>query len=252
MNPRPFAIVTGASSGIGLELARLVIERGHDALIVAEDDAIHDAASRLGAQALQADLSTLQGVDALTAMAGARPVSLLAANAGCALGHDFLEQPLDGIRRVMDTNMLGTVALLHRMLPRMVAAGDGRVLITGSIAGYMTGPGLAIYNATKAFVNLFARSLAEELCDTGVTVTCLQPGPTRTLIFERAGLGDSPIGRQDKDDPADVAEAGLWAALRGDPTIVSGWKSKLQVLGAQYGPASVVASAHRRATDPKN
>lgn len=114
-----------------------------------------------------------------------------------------------------DTNVTGTLELLHHLLPGMVQARAGRVLITGSIAGFITGPGLAAHNASKALLNLFAQSLREELRDTGVTVTCLQPGATDTPIFDRAGLGLSPIGRQSKDDPAEVAEAGFRAAMAG-------------------------------------
>lgn len=252
MTGKPFALITGASSGIGLELARVAAKEGYDLLLVAEDAAITEAASQIGpdVQSLQADLATSEGVASVISAVGGRPIDLLAANAGKALGHNFLEQPFPAIRKLIDTNITGTVELLHGLLPRMVQAGSGRVLITGSIAGFMTGPGLAVYNSTKAFLNLFSDSLREELEKTGVTVTCLQPGPTETPIFDRAGIGESPIGQQEKDDPADVAEAGFRAAMKGEAKVVSGWKNKLQALGAQYGPSGLVAEAHRKATDP--
>jgi len=250
--PGPFAVITGASSGIGRDLARLALAEGFTVLAVADDDAIFSTAAALGPQveALRADLATDEGVTSVVDAVAGRRVYLLAANAGKALGHSFLDQSIADIRRVIDTNVTGTVELLHRLLPAMVTAGEGRVLITGSIAGYMTGPGLAIYNASKAFLNLFSDSLREELRNSGVTITCLRPGATETPIFDRAGIGDSPIGRQEKDDPADVAQAGLRAALAGKASVVTGWKSKLQVVGAQYGPSRLVARAHRKATDP--
>ncbi len=252
MTTQLFAVITGASSGIGQELARLAHKEGYRLLLVADDPPIADAAAELGpdTEYLQADLATSEGVDAVISRIGSRRVDFLAANAGKALGHDFLEQSFPDIRKVIDTNVTGTVELLHRLLPPMVNAAQGRVLITGSIAGFMTGPGLAVYNATKAFLNLFAESLREELKDTGVTITCLQPGATETPIFDRAGIGDSPIGRQEKDDPADVAETGFRAALAGEASVVSGWRSKLQAVGAQYGPSALIARSHRKATDP--
>lgn len=249
MNARRFAVVTGASSGIGLELARLAAREGFDLLIVAEETAIARRAAEIGPRVrhLQVDLATSEGVERVVAEVGHRPIDLLAANAGRALGHDFLEQNFTDIRKMLDTNVTGTLELLHHLLPGMVQNRAGRVLITGSIAGFMTGPGLAAYNATKAFLNLFSESLREELRDTGVTVTCLQPGATETPIFRRAGLADSPIGRQSKDDPAEVAEAGFRAAMAGEASVVSGWKNTVLAFAAQHGPSEVIARAHRRA-----
>ncbi len=253
MTAARFAVITGSSSGIGHELARIAATEGFDVLVVADDDAIHLVSAELkqGVTALQADLATEAGVKSVVAAVAGRKIDLLAANAGRALGHRFIEQSFPDIRKVIDTNVVGTVQLVHALLPQMIAAGEGRIMITGSIAGFMSGPGLAVYNSTKAFLNLFAQSLGEELRDTPLTVTCLQPGATATLIFQRAGIANSPIGRQKKDDPAVVARAGFDAAMRGESAIVSGITNKLLALGAKFGPSRLVAASHRRATDPR-
>ena len=254
MSPAPFALITGASSGIGLALARIAAAEGHDLLLVSDEDDIHAVAAELGqgAAALKVDLATDEGVREVVNAVSGRTLALVAANAGKGLGHDFVEQSFEDIRRVIDTNITGTVQLLHGLVPQMVDEGSGHILITGSIAGYMTGPGQAIYNASKAFLNLFSDSLGEELKETGVTVTCLQPGPTDTNIFENAGLADSPIGRQKKDDPSFVAQVGYDAAMKGETSVVSGVMNKLQAFGAKFGPSGAVASAHRKLTDPDN
>jgi uncharacterized protein len=231
-----FAVVTGASSGIGKELARVAAKRGADLLIVAEHDDIHAAAAELAVYerqviALEADLSTKQGVDALYARVTelGRPVDALFANAGRGLGDAFLDQEPAEIQRVIDTNISGTVYLLHRFVNDMRRQGWGRVLVTGSIAGLMPGPYQAVYNATKAFVNSFAYALGQELADTGVTITALMPGPTESDSFETAGILDTKLGAStSKDDPAKVAEAGYEAMLRGDHHEVSGIANKVQ------------------------
>jgi uncharacterized protein len=181
---RPLALVTGASTGIGLELARCFAEDGFD-LILAADTPLDEArrlAQALGArvETVQGDLATPEGVDALCEAVGRRTLNALAANAGHGLGHAFLDQRWADIRHVVDTNITGTVALLHRLVPGMRDRGQGRILLTGSIAGLIPGSFQAVYNASKAFVDSFAFALRNELKDTGVTVTCLMPGPTDT------------------------------------------------------------------------
>ena len=213
---RPLAVVTGASTGIGLELARCCMGAGMDVLAVADEPAIHGAVAGLEgagqAQALEADLATAVGVDALEAAIGDRAVAVLIANAGRGLGHAFVEQSFAEIRRVLDTNITGTVDLVHRVARRMRAAGEGRILITGSIAGFIPGTYQAVYNASKAFLDSFALALRAELKDTGVTVTCLIPGATDTEFFARADLLDTEVATGDKQPAEEVAAAGALSA----------------------------------------
>lgn len=242
---RPLAVVTGASSGIGLELAKLCAQHGHD-LIVAADRPMEEAAAELRAngaaiETVQADLATTEGVDKLLAKIGNRPVAILCANAGHGLGHAFLEQSWDDIRHVIDTNVTGTVYLLHKLGKAMGTAGAGRILVTGSIAGYTPQPFQAIYHATKAFIDNFTIAFREELKPSGVTVTLLMPGATETEFFERAEMEDTKLGQSKKDDPADVAKTGFDALMRGDADVVHGLMNKVATAMADVMPAETSA-----------
>lgn len=252
---RPLAIVTGASSGIGFELARKCAAEGFDLMIAADDPRIEEAARSLGqaggsVEALQVDLSTPEGVDKLLAAVNDRPVDALLANAGHGLGKAFLDQEWDEIRHVIDTNVTGTVYLLHKVGREMANRGNGRILITGSIAGFMPGTYQAVYNGTKAFIDMFAYALRAEVQARGVTVTCLMPGATDTDFFERADMMDTKVGQAKKDDPADVAENGFKAMMAGDSGVVSGWQNKLQVALAKVLPETVMAGQHARQAEP--
>jgi short-subunit dehydrogenase len=252
---RPLAIVTGASSGIGYELAKLCAHNGFD-LVVAADEPIESAVAdfRTAGAALvdtvQADLATLEGVDALVAKVGGRHVDALLANAGHGLGQAFLDQAFDEVQHVIDTNITGTVYLIHEVGRGMRERGRGRILITGSIAGYMPGSFHAVYNGTKAFVDSFAYALRNELKDSGVTVTCLMPGATDTEFFRRAGMTDTKVGTDDKDNPADVALDGFNAMMKGDADVVSGWKNKVQTTVANVTPNELLAEQHRKMAEP--
>ena len=247
------ALVTGASTGIGLELARIARADGHQTIVVADEPAIHQTAAELDAEAVEADLATPDGVAAVLARLGGREVELLMLNAGTGLGHAFLDQDPQRIDHVVMTNILGVLRLAHPLGRRMKARGQGRILITGSIAGFMPGTFQAIYNASKAFLNNFALGWNEELKDTGVTVTCLMPGPTDTAFFERAGLLDTPIGQmKNKDDPAMVARAGNDAMMAGQAQMTPGLKNKMQATLAEVLPAGLVAKAHRRMAKPED
>ncbi len=202
---RPLAIVTGASTGIGYELATICAENGFDLVIAANEPKINQAAQALrtlGAQveALEVDLATMQGVDKLydKAKSMGRPVEALLANAGRGLGKGFLDQDFGEVRQVVDTNVTGTIYLLQKVGRDMRARGKGRILITGSIAGFLPGTYQAVYNATKAFLNSFSFALRHELKDSGVSVTCLMPGATETDFFERADMMDTAIGTSEK------------------------------------------------------
>jgi short-subunit dehydrogenase len=248
-------VVTGASSGIGLELARLCAEKNYDLIIAADEPAIHQSALNLrqgrnSVEPVEADLSTADGVNRLWMAIGDRPVDALLANAGHGLGGAFLDQEFQAIRHVIDTNVTGTLDLIQRVGRDMRARRRGRILITGSIAGFIPGTFHAVYNGTKAFIDSFSFALRAELKDSGVTVTCLMPGATDTEFFERAGMLDTQVGQAEKDDPADVAKAGFEAMLRGDGDIVSGWKNKLQTAVAAITPSGLLAEQHRGQAEP--
>ncbi|HUD93686.1 SDR family NAD(P)-dependent oxidoreductase [Sphingobium sp.] len=252
-----YAIVTGASTGIGFELASIAAKSGYD-LLVAADEELIDAAARdlrlhgVSVDAVQVDLSTLDGVDTLLAATAGRRIDLLCANAGRGLGHGFLDQNVADWRRVVDTNITGTLYLLQRVLKGMVARDGGKVLITGSIAGFIPGSFQAVYNGTKAFVDSFADALRNEIKEAkGVTVTTLMPGPVETEFFDRADMLDTSVGASEsKSDPVVVARDGWNAMMKGDAHIVSGWKNKIQAAVAHVTPAAMLAEQHRKMAEP--
>jgi short-subunit dehydrogenase len=252
---KKFAIVTGASSGIGFELAKCCAEDGFDLLIAADEPEIEQAAAELrslgvAVETVQTDLATTEGVDELYAAASGRPVHALLANAGHGLGHGFLDQDFADARHVIDTNITGTIYLAQKVGRDMRTRGYGRILFTGSIAGFAPGPFNAVYNGTKAFVDSFSFALRNELKDTGVTVSCLMPGATETRFFERADLMDTKIGQSSKDDPADVARVGFEAMMNGDGDVVAGWKNKILSAASLITPSEMAAEQHRKMTEP--
>jgi short-subunit dehydrogenase len=254
-NQGKFAIVTGPSTGIGYELARLCANDGFDLLIAADQHKIHDAAEELkqsGVQvkAIEVDLATIEGVDKLCDAIEGRPVDALLANAGHGLGGAFLDQNFDEARHVIDTNITGTIYLVHRVGRDMRSRGQGRILFTGSIAGFTPGTFNAVYNGTKAFVDSFSFALRNELKDSGVTVTCLMPGATETEFFERAGMEDTKIGQGKKDDPVDVAKVGFEAMMNGEGDVVSGFKNKVMSTVASVTPSGVLAAQHGKKAKP--
>ena len=252
-SPR-LAIVTGASSGIGLELAKCAAQDGFD-LIVAADTPFVEAGPALkeygvDVREIEADLATKQGVEQLLAAVGDRDVDVLVANAGHGLGHGFLDQAPDEWMHLINTNITGTLLLIQPIVQRMVERGEGRVLVTGSIAGHMAGTFQAVYNGSKAFIDSFAAALNEELRDSNVTITCLKPGATETEFFHRAELDDTKVGQAKKDDPADVAKTGWEAMQKGEPSIIYGLKNKMQVAAASMMTDATTAKLHRAQAEP--
>jgi short-subunit dehydrogenase len=251
-----FSIVTGASTGIGFELAKCCAKDGMDLLIVADEPEIEQAAETLrglgaaNVEAIQADLSDEAGVDKLVAAVKGRPIEHLIANAGRGLGDSFLNQAWADAKFVVDTNVTGTIYLLHQLAGRMMDAGTGRILITGSIAGFMPGSYQAVYNGTKAFLDSFSYALREEIKDGGATVTCLMPGATETEFFERADMMDTKIGTEKKMDPADVAKQGYDAMLAGEGQVITGWKNKMQAAMSHVMPAEQLAKKHTKMAEP--
>ena len=254
-NQGKFAVVTGASTGIGRQLAQQCAEDGFDLLIAADEAGIETSASelrRLGVavQAVQVDLATQSGVEELCIAIGSRPVDALLANAGRGLGKGFLEQDWADISHVIGTNVVGTIYLVYKLAPAMRARGEGRILFTGSVAGFIPGTFQAVYNGTKAFIDSFSFALRNELKDSGVTVTVLMPGATETKFFERAGMLDTKVGTDKKDDPKDVAKAGYAAMMAGEGDVVWGLKNKIQAAVANVTPSSVLAEQHRKMAAP--
>lgn len=254
--PRPLAVVTGASTGIGYHLAMCAAEHGYD-LVVAADTPLADAVldfQSLGAQvqAVQCDLATTEGVHHLIAAIGERPVDALMANAGHGLGGSFLAQDFEEIRHVINTNITGTVHLIQHVARSMVARARGRILITGSIAGFQPGSFHAVYNGSKAFIDSFSIALRNELKKTEVTVSCLMPGPTDTDFFERAGMETTKVANSPKTmmQPQDVARLGFAAMLKGEADVVAGWRNKLQVALSKVMPAQATAQIHRKLAEP--
>lgn len=253
-----FAVITGASSGIGLELARQFVENGFDVLINAEDDRLHSAAVDLSAtgadvQVVQADLATPDGVESLVSAVEAtgRAVDALALNAGVGNGGAFLDIPWADEQRLIAVNIASTVHLAKRLLPAMVARRSGRVLFTASVASTMPGPFYATYAASKSFVLSFAEAVRFELKDSGVTVTALLPGPTDTDFFHRAGMDDTPVGGGAKDDPAEVAKDGFEALMAGQDRVVAGSrKNAMQTTAGKLLTDPMKAAVHARMTKP--
>ena len=251
------ALITGASTGIGFELAKLAAQDGYDLVVVADEALIEESAEELrsggtAVVAVEADLATFEGVDKLLSAAENRPIDVLCANAGVGTGGAFLDQNVDKWHHSIDTNVTGTVYLLQKVMAQMVARGDGKILVTGSIAGHVPGSFNAVYNATKAFVDNFTDALRDELKDhRGVTLTTLKPGATDTLFFHRAGMDDTKVGQDDsKADPGKVAMDGWTAMLEGKGNITSGLMNKLQVAASGVAPVSVMAHQHRKMAEP--
>jgi short-subunit dehydrogenase len=250
-----FAVVTGASSGIGLELAKQFAAHGFDLLIVADSPKIAEAAIALKSYNVSVteahiDLAKPEGVDELYGAIrdAGRPVDAIALNAGVGAGGDFVrETALDADLNVIDLNVRSTVHLAKLVLKDMVQRRQGRVLFTSSIAATMPGTFNAVYNASKAFIQSFAQAVRNELKDTGVTITALMPGATETNFFHRAGMDDTKVAMSEKDDPADVAKTGFEALMAGDDHVVAGFfKNKVQATMAHVLPDTVTAEMHRK------
>jgi short-subunit dehydrogenase len=254
---RPLAIVTGASSGIGYNLALIAAERGYDLIVAADrplDEAVLDFRS-LGAtvEPLRVELASRQGVDKLLALVAGRPIDVAIANAGHGLGGAFLDQDFDKVQHVIDTNITGTIYLLQHVARAMKAQGSGRILVTGSIAGFQPGAFQAVYNGSKAFIDSFVAALRNEMKeDKGVSITCLMPGATDTEFFARADMLDTKVA-SDADalmDPGEVARIGFQAMLDGEADVVAGWKNKARVALSKVLPSQLVAEQHRKLAEP--
>jgi short-subunit dehydrogenase len=250
------ALITGASSGIGFELAKLFADDGYDLVIAAEDDAIHASADKLATAGIevtpvQVDLRKPEEVDRLYRSVDGRPLAAAALNAGVGRAGPFVDGDIDTDLSIVDLNVRSTVHLAKLVLTDMAGSGTGKVLFTSSIASTMPGSLQTVYNASKSFIQSFAEALQDELRDTGVTVTSLMPGPTETDFFRRAHMLDTVIGRMPKDDPAAVAKQGYDALMKGDRKVVAeSALSKATGLANRVLPDSVKAVASRIISKP--
>jgi short-subunit dehydrogenase len=255
-----WAVITGASCGIGLALAKQFAEHGFDLLIAAEDEGIHTAATelrRFGKQVetLRVDLAKYEGVEELYSKIKSlgRPLDAIAINAGVGVGGaGFDKTDLQAELNLIQLNVMSVVHLTKRILPDLLEQGRGRIPFTSSVAAFMPGPYEAVYAASKAFVQSFSEGLREEVRDKGVTITALQPGPTETNFFHRAHMDDTKVGDAKKDDPADVARVGYEALMAGEGSVISGLKNKVQANVAKIMPQNLSAKMHKSMTKPNS
>jgi uncharacterized protein len=256
---RPLAVVTGASSGIGYELAKQFAKNGFDLVVTSTGERIESAAQafeQLGArvETVRADLATYDGVETLyqQIQATGKPVAAIAINAGVGVGGAFVETDLHEELNLIELNIASSVHLAKRIVPDMVARKTGRILFTSSIASQMPGPFEAVYAASKSFIQSFSQALRNELKDSGVTVTALMPGATATNFFDRAGMADSQVGAdKHKDDPAEVARLGFEALMEGkDSVLGESLKTKVAGLVGKILPDPLKAELHRKMSEP--
>jgi short-subunit dehydrogenase len=256
-----FAVVTGASSGIGLCLAKELATRGYDLAICSAGERLDAAEVELQNHGvnifrIQADLATREGVEQLWSEVESqgRNVDIVCINAGVGVGGLFAENDLEAELNSIELNCVGVVQLAKYVVQHMLANGAGKILFTASIAGEMVAPRQAVYAATKAFDLSFARSLRYELRDTDITVTALQPGPTNTDFFRRADMEDTEVGSEGKfeSEPEDVARQGIEALLAGkDHVYAASTKTKVEGMLANVIPGKVKGAIHEKVSKPK-
>lgn len=255
-----FAVITGASSGIGLELAKRFGENGFEMLICSGSDEIFDAQKELEemgytVDAIKANLATYSGVESLYKEIknhGKTP-DALAINAGVGVGGEFATTDLREEINLMNLNIVSVVHLAKRIIPDMKAQGEGRILFTSSIASKMPSPFEAVYGASKAFVTSFAESLRNELKGTGVSITLLMPGATNTNFFHRAHMDNTKAGAEMKydNDPSEVARQGYEALMEGKEAVFSeSVMTKIQGYALKILPERAKAKFHRKWSEP--
>ncbi|UQY33980.1 SDR family NAD(P)-dependent oxidoreductase [Pseudomonas fulva] len=249
---RPLALVTGSSSGIGLELAKQFALNNYDVIISGSSEKIHKATEEVKALGVncfshRADASTYEGVEGLWQffLTLNRPLDAAALNVGIAIGGAFVENSLEDEFKQIAINITGTVHLAKRVVQHMVANKHGKILVTSSVSATQPTPYETVYGPSKAFGFSFAESLREELRDTGVTVTALLPGATDSDFHKNAGMSNSPIGRAKKNDKTEVARQGFEALMNDIDHVVGGDDhTKQRVIENRTTPETVKAARH--------
>lgn len=249
---RPLAVITGASSGIGADLAREFARDGHDLVLTARSEQpLQDLAAEITAAhgvavtVIPGDLADPQGPGRLLAALAGRGliVDVLVNNAGFGDGHAFAEAEAGRILGMVQVNITALTELMHGVLPGMVARGRGCVLNVASTAAFQPGPSMAVYCATKAYVLSLSEAVAEELTGTGVTVTALCPGPTRTNFMKVADVADNALfskGLVPVMTSAEVARIGHQAAKAGQVVAIAGVLNKVGALLPRLVPRVAV------------
>jgi short-subunit dehydrogenase len=260
MRSGQLAVVTGASSGIGLELARLFAADGYDLVVVADEAEIDDTARELSAggghvEPVRVDLrddGAVERVYDIVSDGGARVPAVVAFNVGIGRAGRFIDGDIQADLDIVDVNVRSTVHLAKLVLRDMAQRNSGRALFTSSIVAMMPGSYQTMYNASKAFIQSFAEALHDEFRGTGLSVTTLMPGPTDTAFFRRAAMEDTPLARLPfKDDPAKTARQGYDAMMRGEQKVVaSSLSSKLMGAVSTVLPGSLKAMANRLIATP--
>lgn len=255
---RPLAVVTGASSGIGYELAREFAEHGFDLVIAAEEASLalaKQAFESYGAsvESVQVDLTEFPGMDYLVQRIRSLevPVKALAINAGIAVSGDFLSTDFKAEMNLIKLNVISSVHLAKHIAKDMVEQGEGRILFTSSIAAVAPTPYFSVYGASKAFLHSFAEAIRYELEGTGVSVTSMLPGATETAIFRRAKMENTQLAAGEKDNPSDIAREGFEALMSGKDLVIPGsFKNKLHSTLGRILPAQAAARLNSRLTKP--
>lgn len=252
------ALITGASSGIGYELALLFARDGFDCILVARsNDKLNELAARLESEyrvktlVLSKDLSKPSAVNEIyeETSAASMPVSVLVNNAGFGVYGLFAKTDLDAELQMLQVNITALTSLTKLFLPGMLERREGRILNVASTAGFAIGPLMAVYYASKAYVLSFSAALANELEGTGVTVTTLAPGPTRTGLQQRGAMGDSRLFKGQIADARSVALAGYGGLMSGKTLVIPGIRNKLIPVVARLSPRRVMARVVRRAQE---
>ena len=259
---RKLAIITGASSGIGFELARIFAKNNYDLVISSNSDKITDKAKILRQYEVEvteviADLATAKGVEKLFEKINSlnRPLDVAVLNAGVGLGGEFAETTWEEELNMINLNVVNLVYLAKLVLKEMVKFNDGKILFTSSLAAEMPGPYYAVYAATKAFVQSFAEAIHYEMDDTdkNISITSLQPGATDTNFFARADMENTPAGSAQKDDAKKVAQQAFDALMSGKDHVVAGSiKNRIQSTAAKFMSESLGAAAQAKNVKPKN
>lgn len=256
---KPFAVITGASSGIGYELAKQFAQNGFDILITSENHQLKEAQASLQdlgieAQAIEVDLGSYEGVENLYGAIHEtnRPVDAIAINPGTAAisGGFSRRTELDSELKLIQLNIASTVHLAKRIAKDMVRRAHGRILFTSSMAALMPAPSSAVNGAAKAFMHSFAEALRNELRDSGVSITELTPGYADVDFFLHAGMWEGAVTKGKKDDPAEIARDGFNALMAGDHHVAArSPKNKAQAILTKLQPGIAKAALHPMETE---